>query len=65
MQTIISFSGHTRQGLKCRVCKLNVHVDCQEKAPKCQQKSRLLRRQKSTSEIDTKIQEPPQEEESK
>ncbi|XP_071442737.1 uncharacterized protein Stacl isoform X8 [Hetaerina americana] len=47
--------GHTRQGLKCRVCKLNVHVDCQEKAmgAKCQAKSRLLRRQKSTSEIET------------
>ncbi|KAG8231649.1 hypothetical protein J437_LFUL013144 [Ladona fulva] len=47
--------GHTRQGLKCRICKLNVHVDCQEKAlgSKCQAKSRLLRRQKSTSEIET------------
>ncbi|KAL0277870.1 UNVERIFIED_CONTAM: hypothetical protein PYX00_004997 [Menopon gallinae] len=57
--------GHTRQGLKCRICKLNVHVDCQDKAPKCQQKSRLLRRQKSTSEIDTKVHEPHQEEEGK
>lgn len=58
-------SGHTRQGLKCKVCKLNVHVDCQDKAAKCQQKSRLLRRQKSTSEIDTKVHEFQQAEESK
>ncbi|XP_071050330.1 uncharacterized protein [Onthophagus taurus] len=47
--------GHTRQGLKCRICKMNVHVDCQEKASKCEAKARLLRRQKSTSEIETKI----------
>ncbi|XP_017768875.1 PREDICTED: SH3 and cysteine-rich domain-containing protein 3-like isoform X10 [Nicrophorus vespilloides] len=47
--------GHTRQGLKCRICKMNVHVDCQEKASKCQAKARLLRRQKSTSEIETRI----------
>lgn len=57
--------GHTRQGLKCRVCKLNVHVDCQEKVGKCQSKSRLLRRQKSTSEIETKVPETTVEEESK
>ncbi|XP_060529108.1 guanine nucleotide exchange factor VAV3 isoform X3 [Cylas formicarius] len=47
--------GHTRQGLKCRICKMNVHVDCQEKAQKCQTKAKLLRRQKSTSEIETRI----------
>uniref|UniRef100_A0A1B6CG85 Phorbol-ester/DAG-type domain-containing protein n=1 Tax=Clastoptera arizonana TaxID=38151 RepID=A0A1B6CG85_9HEMI len=47
--------GHTRQGLKCRVCKLNVHIDCQEKVGKCQAKSRLLRRQKSTSDIETRL----------
>ncbi|GFG36671.1 hypothetical protein Cfor_11011, partial [Coptotermes formosanus] len=55
--------GHTRQGLKCRICKLNVHVDCQEKVGRCQPKSRLLRRQKSTSEIETRIQEPIPDEE--
>ncbi|PSN45512.1 hypothetical protein C0J52_13160 [Blattella germanica] len=55
--------GHTRQGLKCRVCKLNVHVDCQEKVGRCQPKSRLLRRQKSTSEIETRVQEPLPDEE--
>ncbi|CAG9860266.1 unnamed protein product [Phyllotreta striolata] len=49
--------GHTRQGLKCRICKMNVHVDCQEKASKCQTKARLLRRQKSTSEIETRVPE--------
>ncbi|XP_065351575.1 uncharacterized protein Stacl isoform X12 [Cloeon dipterum] len=56
--------GHTRQGLKCRVCKMNVHVDCQDNAKSCQSKSRLLRRQKSTSEIETRVnQEPPLDEE--
>lgn len=59
-----SMSGHTRQGLKCRICKMNVHVDCQEKAPKCQTKARLLRRQKSTSEIETRVPESTAEEES-
>lgn len=56
--------GHTRQGLKCRICKMNVHVDCQDKASKCQTKARLLRRQKSTSEIETRVPEQPLEEES-
>ncbi|XP_031355889.1 uncharacterized protein LOC116180168 isoform X4 [Photinus pyralis] len=55
--------GHTRQGLKCRYCKMNVHVDCQDKAPKCQPKSRLLRRQKSTSEIESRVAESTVEEE--
>ncbi|RZB39395.1 uncharacterized protein BDFB_003178 [Asbolus verrucosus] len=49
--------GHTRQGLKCRICKMNVHLDCQDKASKCQTKARLLRRQKSTSEIETRVQD--------
>lgn len=49
--------GHTRQGLKCRICKMNVHLDCQDKASKCQTKARLLRRQKSTSEIETRVPE--------
>ncbi|KAF5303390.1 hypothetical protein FQA39_LY09981 [Lamprigera yunnana] len=56
--------GHTRQGLKCRFCKMNVHVDCQDKASKCQPKSRLLRRQKSTSEIESRVAESTVEEES-
>ncbi|XP_063532461.1 uncharacterized protein LOC134743081 isoform X3 [Cydia strobilella] len=45
--------GHTRQGLRCRLCKLNVHADCMPQVGKCQTKSRLLRRQKSTSEIES------------
>ncbi|XP_045446169.1 uncharacterized protein LOC123654298 [Melitaea cinxia] len=44
--------GHTRQGLRCRICKMNVHSDCLPQVGKCQTKSRLLRRQKSTSEIE-------------
>ncbi|XP_042220759.1 uncharacterized protein LOC121865428 isoform X14 [Homarus americanus] len=46
--------GHSRQGLKCRMCKTNVHTECQDQVGKCQPKSRLLRRQRSTSEIETK-----------
>ncbi|XP_041976310.1 uncharacterized protein LOC121731058 isoform X1 [Aricia agestis] len=44
--------GHTRQGLRCRMCKMNVHLDCMPQVGRCQTKSRLLRRQKSTSEIE-------------
>jgi len=55
--------GHSRQGLKCKLCKTNVHPDCQPQAPRCQPKSRLLRRQKSTSEIESKHQEEPNDEE--
>ncbi|CAN8010615.1 unnamed protein product [Ixodes pacificus] len=47
--------GHVRQGLKCKLCKFNVHNECQEKAGRCQPKPRLLRRQRSASEIETKI----------
>ncbi|XP_068630684.1 uncharacterized protein Stacl [Battus philenor] len=56
--------GHTRQGLRCRVCKMNVHTDCMPQVGKCQTKSRLLRRQKSTSEIEShRVQETAFEEE--
>lgn len=47
-------SGHTRQGLRCRICKVNVHADCASQLPKCQVKQKLLRRQKSTSEIENR-----------
>ncbi|CAM1332315.1 Uncharacterised protein g10840 [Pycnogonum litorale] len=47
--------GHVRQGLKCKLCKMNVHAHCLSKVPKCQPKPKLLRRQKSASEIETKI----------
>ncbi|XP_076346314.1 uncharacterized protein LOC143244822 isoform X2 [Tachypleus tridentatus] len=50
--------GHVRQGLKCKMCKMNVHIDCSEKSGKCQPKPRLLRRQKSTSDIDLKLETP-------
>nr|CAD7262092.1 unnamed protein product [Timema shepardi] len=60
----LSLSGHARQGLKCRVCKMNVHVDCQGQVGRCQPKSRLLRRQKSTSEIETRIPDALPDEES-
>ncbi|XP_038210271.1 uncharacterized protein LOC119831091 isoform X5 [Zerene cesonia] len=57
--------GHTRQGLRCRMCKMNVHTDCMPQVGKCQTKSRLLRRQKSTSEIEAhRVQEPGYDEES-
>jgi len=36
--------GHTRQGLKCRLCRMNVHAECQEKVVKCQPKAKLQRR---------------------
>ncbi|XP_035225403.1 serine/threonine-protein kinase mrck-1-like isoform X1 [Stegodyphus dumicola] len=55
--------GHSRQGLKCKMCKLNVHAECQDKIGPCQPKPRLLRRQKSTSEIETKIPVPEPEDE--
>lgn len=48
------FLGHTRQGLRCRICKLNAHADCASQLPKCQVKQKLLRRQKSTSEIESR-----------
>lgn len=47
--------GHVRQGLKCKLCKCNVHSECQDRAGRCQPKPRLLRRQRSASEIETKI----------
>lgn len=46
--------GHTRQGLRCRICKVNAHADCASQLPKCQVKQKLLRRQKSTSEIESR-----------
>ncbi|KAL5288901.1 hypothetical protein ACFFRR_009227 [Megaselia abdita] len=47
--------GHTRQGLRCRICKLNSHPDCSSQLPRCQAKQKLLRRQKSTSEIENRV----------
>uniref|UniRef100_A0A903XXH7 SH3 and cysteine-rich domain-containing protein 3 n=1 Tax=Anopheles gambiae TaxID=7165 RepID=A0A903XXH7_ANOGA len=53
--------GHTRQGLRCRICKVNVHADCASQLPKCQVKQKLLRRQKSTSEIENRATEVEEE----
>nr|XP_036223543.1 uncharacterized protein LOC106627125 isoform X2 [Bactrocera oleae] len=47
--------GHTRQGLRCRICKLNAHGDCASQLPRCQPKQKLLRRQKSTSELENRV----------
>lgn len=44
--------GHSRQGWKCRLCKINVHADCKNGVGRCLPKSRLLRRQKSSSELE-------------
>jgi len=50
----LRFAGHTRQGLKCKLCRMNVHPDCQAQVPRCQPKGRLLlRRQRSASELDS------------
>ncbi|KAJ1531662.1 hypothetical protein ONE63_000333 [Megalurothrips usitatus] len=47
--------GHARQGVKCRLCKMNIHVDCKERVGRCTAKGRLLRRQKSSSEIESRL----------
>lgn len=48
------------------MCKMNVHTDCMPQVGKCQTKSKLLRRQKSTSEIEAhRVQESAFDEESK
>lgn len=45
---------------------MNVHTDCMPQVGKCQTKSRLLRRQKSTSEIEAhRVQDAAFDEESK
>lgn len=50
-----SLLGHTRQGLKCKLCRTNIHTECLDPGMKCQPKSRLLRRQKSASEIEARF----------
>lgn len=47
--------GHTRQGLRCRICKLNAHGDCASQLPQCQSKSKLLRRQKTATELENRV----------
>jgi len=41
--------------LRCRICKLNAHGDCAPNLPRCQPKQKLLRRQKSTSELENRV----------
>lgn len=53
--TSFVYIGHTRQGLRCRICKTNAHADCAPQLLRCQAKQKLLRRQKSTSEIENRI----------
>ena len=49
---VVFNSGHSRQGWKCRLCKINVHGECRNGVARCLPKSRLLRRQKSNSELE-------------
>jgi len=42
--------GNTRQGLKCKLCRMNIHLECQDKVVKCQPKAKFSR-MKSGSEI--------------
>merc|ERR1711862_453057 len=42
--------GNTRQGLKCKLCRMNVHAECQDKVVKCQPKAKFSR-MKSGSEM--------------
>merc|ERR1719429_375413 len=42
--------GNTRQGLKCKLCRMNVHGECQDRVVKCQPKAKFSR-MKSGSEM--------------
>merc|ERR1719284_696283 len=42
--------GNTRQGLKCKLCRMNIHAECRDKVVKCQPKAKFSR-MKSGSEI--------------
>ncbi|XP_011680885.1 uncharacterized protein LOC105446150 [Strongylocentrotus purpuratus] len=51
--------GIMRQGLRCKVCKANVHHRCMESVSSCSgpatpDKRKMLRRQKSTTDLDTR-----------
>jgi len=35
--------GSARQGLKCKLCRMNVHADCQDRVVRCQPKAKLQR----------------------
>jgi len=42
--------GNTRQGLKCKLCRMNIHAECRDKVVKCQPKAKFSK-MKSGSEI--------------
>merc|ERR1719305_862494 len=42
--------GNSRQGLKCKLCRMNIHAECQDKVVKCQPKAKFSR-MKSGSEM--------------
>jgi len=42
--------GNSRQGLKCKLCRMNIHAECQDKVIKCQPKAKFSRT-KSGSEM--------------
>merc|ERR1712113_566907 len=46
----MGMKGNTRQGLKCKLCRMNVHLECQDKAVKCTPKAKFSR-MKSGSEM--------------
>ena len=43
--------GNTRQGLKCKLCRMNVHPECQDKVVKCQPKAKFSRVKSTGSEM--------------
>merc|ERR1719410_2551325 len=42
--------GNTRQGLKCKLCRMNIHAECRDKVVKCQPKAKFSK-MKSGSEM--------------
>merc|ERR1712107_352429 len=43
--------GNTRQGLKCRLCRMNVHGECQDRVVKCTPKAKFSRMKSTGSEL--------------
>ncbi|XP_071955642.1 uncharacterized protein [Antedon mediterranea] len=56
--------GLIKQGLRCKLCKVSIHHKCQQIVPACRgappsEKRKLLRRQKSSSEVEGPRDETP------
>lgn len=50
--------GHSRQGLRCKLCRTNIHTYCQEKVGRCQSKTKLLtRRQTCATDMVSRVEE--------